>query len=239
MKIRWSIAKANVDPNYISVLIPMQNTINEAVTALETKLQGFGFDAGIHQEEIDEEIARLKDQLWIVKNYTTYLANEAALIVVNDAIDVVKNELTAAKAEVAELVSPEVVAEFTGKLDAVSFDGVENSRDTHYANHDLNDETVKSQIINVDLKAISDEIAQIVEDAKAADKAAQEVPGDVNGDKALDALDFEIIEEFVVNGASEDEAEDIKAMREQSDLNNDGKVDTRDLNEFLKLYRNK
>ncbi len=239
LKIRWSIAKANVDPNYISVLIPMLNTINEDVTALETKLQGYGFDAGKHQEEIDKEIARLNDQLWIVENYTTYLANEAALIVVNDAIDAVKNELTAAKADVAELVSPEVVAEFTGKLDAVSFDAVENSRDTHYANHDLNDETVKSQIISVDLAAISAEIAQIVEDAKAADKAAQEVPGDVNGDKALDALDFEIIEEFVVNGASEDETEDIKAMREQSDLNNDGKVDTRDLNEFLKLYRNK
>ena len=238
MKIEWSIAKANVDPNYTSVLIPMLNTINEDVTALETKLQGYGFDAGIHQEEIDEEIARLKDQLWIVKNYTTYLANEAALIVVNDAIAVVEGELSAAKDEVAELVSPEVVAEFTGKLDAVSFDAVENSRDTHYANHDLNDETVKSQIISVDLAAISAEIAQIVEDAKAADKAAQEVPGDVNGDKALDALDFEIIEEFVVNGASEDEAEDIKAMREQSDLNNDGKVDTRDLNEFLKLYSN-
>ena len=217
----------------------MLNTINEDVTALETKLQGYGFDAGKHQEEIDEEIARLNDQLWIVENYTTYLANEASLIVVNDAIDVVKNELTAAKAEVAALVSPEVVAEFTGKLDAVSFDAVKNSRDSHYANHDLNEETVKNQIINVDLKAISDAIAQIVEDAKAADKAAQEVPGDVNGDKALDALDFEIIEEFVVNGASEDEAEDIKAMREQSDLNNDGKVDTRDLNEFLKLYRNK
>ena len=217
----------------------MLNTINEDVTALETKLQGYGFDAGNHQKEIDEEIARLKDQLWIVKNYTTYLANEAALIVVNDAIDVVKNELTAAKADVAELVSPEVVQAYTDKLDAVSFDAVENSRDTHYANHDLNDETVKSQIIDVDLKAISAAIAQIVEDAKAADKAAQEVPGDVNGDKALDALDFEIIEEFVVNGASEDEAEDIKAMREQSDLNNDGKVDTRDLNEFLKLYRNK
>ena len=180
----------------------MLNTINEDVTALETKLQGYGFDAGKHQEEIDEEIARLKDQLWIVENYTTYLANEAALIVVNDAIAVVEGELSAAKDEVAELVSPEVVAEFTGKLDAVSFDEVENSRDTHYANHDLNDETVKSQIINVDLKAISDAIAQIVEDAKAADKAAQEVPGDVNGDKALDALDFEIIEEFVVNGAS-------------------------------------
>ena len=239
LKIEWSIAKANVDPNYTSVLIPMLNTINEDVKALETKLQGYGFDAGIHQEEIDEEIARLKDQLWIVKNYTTYLANEAALIVVNDAIKAVEDELTAAKAEVAELVSPEVVAEFTGKLDAVSFDAVKNSRDSHYANHDLNEETVKNQIINVDLKAISDAIAQIVEDAKAADKAAQEVPGDVNGDKALDALDFEIIEEFVVNGASEDEAEDIKAMREQSDLNNDGKVDTRDLNEFLKLYRNK
>lgn len=239
LKIEWSIAKANVDPNYTSVLIPMLNTINEDVKALETKLQGYGFDAGIHQEEIDEEIARLKDQLWIVKNYTTYLANEAALIVVNDAIKAVEDELTAAKAEVAELVSPEVVAEFTGKLDAVSFDAVKNSRDSHYANHDLNEETVKNQIINVDLKAISDAIAQIVEDAKAADKAAQEVPGDVNGDKALDALDFEIIEEFVVNGASEDETEDIKAMREQSDLNNDGKVDTRDLNEFLKLYRNK
>lgn len=239
LKIEWSIAKANVDPNYTSVLIPMLNTINEDVKALETKLQGYGFDAGIHQEEIDEEIARLKDQLWIVKNYTTYLANEAALIVVNDAIKAVEDELTAAKAEVAELVSPEVVAEFTGKLDAVSFDAVKNSRDSHYANHDLNEETVKNQIINVDLKAISAAIAQIVEDAKAADKAAQEVPGDVNGDKALDALDFEIIEEFVVNGASEDEAEDIKAMREQSDLNNDGKVDTRDLNEFLKLYRNK
>ena len=239
LKIEWSIAKANVDPNYISVLIPMLNTINEDVTNLETKLQGYGFDAGIHQEEIDEEIARLKDQLWIVKNYTTYLANEAALIVVNDAIKAVEDELTAAKAEVAELVSPEVVAEFTGKLDAVSFDAVKNSRDSHYANHDLNEETVKNQIINVDLKAISAAIAQIVEDAKAADKAAQEVPGDVNGDKALDALDFEIIEEFVVNGASEDEAEDIKAMREQSDLNNDGKVDTRDLNEFFKLYRNK
>ena len=146
----------------------MLNTINEDVTNLETKLQGYGFDAGKNQEEIDEEIARLNDQLWIVENYTTYLANEAALIVVNDAIDVVKNELTAAKAEVAELVSPEVVAEFTGKLDAVSFDDVKNSRDTHYANHDLNDETVKSQIINVDLKAISDAIAQIVEDAESA-----------------------------------------------------------------------
>ena len=202
MKIEWSIAKANVDPNNTSVLIPMLNTINEDVTKLEGDLKSYGFEAGKHQEEIDEEIARLKDQLWIVKNYTTYLANEAALIVVNDAIDAVKDELTAAKAEVAELVSPEVVAEFTGKLDAVSFDEVENSRDTHYANHDLNDETVKSQIIDVDLKAISAAIAQIVEDAKAADKAAQEVPGDVNGDKALDALDFEIIEEFVVNGAS-------------------------------------
>ena len=238
MKIEWSIAKANVDPNYISVLIPMLNTINEDVTNLETKLQGYGFDAGKHQEEIDEEIARLNDQLWIVKNYTTYLANEAALIVVNDAIAVVEGELTAAKAEVAELVSPEVVEEYTGKLDAVSIDDVENSRDTHYANHDLNDETVKSQIINVDLKAISDAIAKIVEDAKAADKAAQEVPGDVNGDKALDAADLEIIETFVLNDASEDEAENIKAMREKSDLNNDGKVDTRDLNEFLKLYSN-
>ena len=217
----------------------MLNTINEDVTKLETKLQGYGFEAGKHQEEIDEETARLKDQLWIVENYTTYLANEAALIVVNDAIDAVKNELTAAKAEVAELVSPEVVEEYTGKLDAVSFDDVKNSRDTHYANHDLNDETVKSQIISVDLAAISAEIAQIVEDAKAADKAAQEVPGDVNGDKALDAFDYEIIEECVLTGASEDEADDIKDMRAKSDLNSDGKVDTRDLNEFLKLYRNK
>ena len=134
---------------------------------------------------------------------------------VNDAIDVVKNELTAAKADVAELVSPEVVQAYTDKLDAVSFDAVENSRDTHYANHDLNDETVKSQIIDVDLKAISAAIAQIVEDAKAADKAAQEVPGDVNGDKALDAADLEIIEEFVVNGASGDEAEDNKFVGEE------------------------
>ena len=239
LKIRWSVAKANVDPNYTSVLIPMLNTINEDVTKLEGKLQSYGFAAMNHETEINDEVARLNDELWKVENYTKYLANEAALKVVNDAIDAVKNELTAAKAEVAELVSFEVVEEYTGKLDAVSFDAVENSRDTHYANHDLNDETVKSQIIDVDLKAISAAIAQIVEDAKAADKAAQEVPGDVNGDKALDALDFEIIEEFVVNGASEDEAEDIKAMREQSDLNNDGKVDTRDLNEFLKLYRNK
>ena len=240
LKIEWSVAKANVDPAYTSVLIPMLNTINEDIQALEGNLQRYGFAAKEHETEINDEVTRLHEvELWKVKNYTLYLANEAALKVVNDAIDVVKNELTAAKAEVAELVSPEVVAEFTGKLDAVSFDAVENSRDTHYANHDLNEETVKNQIINVDLKAISAAIAQIVEDAKAADKAAQEVPGDVNGDKALDALDFEIIEEFVVNGASEDEAEDIKAMREQSDLNNDGKVDTRDLNEFLKLYRNK
>ena len=49
---------------------------------------------------------------------------------------------------------------------------------------------------------------------------------------------MEIIEAFVLNDASEDEAENIKAMREKSDLNNDGKVDTRDLNEFLKLYSN-
>ena len=218
----------------------MLNTINEDIQALETKLQGYGFAAKDHESEINDEVTRLHEvELWKVQNYTTYLANEAALKVVNDAIDVVKNELTAAKAEVAALVSPEVVQAYTGKLDAVSFDAVENSRDTHYANHDLNDETVKSQIINVDLKAISDAIAQIVEDAKAADKAAQEVPGDVNGDKALDAFDYEIIEEFVLTGASEDEADDIKDMRAKSDLNNDGKVDTRDLNEFFKLYRNK
>lgn len=239
LKIRWSVAKANVDPNYISVLIPMLNTINEDVTKLEGKLQSYGFAAMNHETEINDEVARLNDELWKVENYTKYLANEAALIVVNDAIKAVEDELTAAKAEVAELVSPEVVAEFTGKLDAVSFDAVENSRDSHYANHDLNDETVKSQIIDVDLKAISAAIAQIVEDAKAADKAAQEVPGDVNGDKALDAFDYEIIEEFVLTGASEDEADDIKDMRAKSDLNNDGKVDTRDLNEFFKLYRNK
>lgn len=239
LKIRWSVAKANVDPEYTAVLVAKLNTINEDVNALETKLQGYGFDASKHQSEIDDEVARLKNELWIVENYKIYLANEAALIVVNEAIDDVKAELTAAKAEVAQLVSPEVVNEYTGKLDAVSFAGVENSRDSHYASHDLNDETVKSQIVNVDLKAISDEIAQIVEDAKAADKAAQEVPGDVNGDKALDAFDYEIIEEFVLTGASEDEADDIKDMRAKSDLNNDGKVDTRDLNEFFKLYRNK
>ena len=181
----------------------MLNTINEDIQALEAKLQGYGFAAKEHETEINDEVTRLHEvELWKVQNYTTYLANEAALKVVNDAIAVVEGELSAAKAEVAELVSPEVVAEFTGKLDAVSFDAVKNSRDSHYANHDLNEETVKNQIINVDLKAISDAIAQIVEDAKAADKAAQEVPGDVNGDKALDAADLEIIEEFVVNGAS-------------------------------------
>ena len=243
LQIDWVVAKATVqedaDKTYYAERIAKLNTINEDIVKLETKLQGYGFDAGKHQTEIEDELARLKNELWIALNYKTYLANEAALIVVNEAIDNVKAELTAAKAEVAQLVSPDVVDEYTGKLDAVSFAEVESSRDSHYASHDLNDETVKSQIINVDLKAISDAIAQIVEDAKAADKAAQEVPGDVNGDKALDALDFEIIEEFVVNGVSEDEAEDIKAMREQSDLNDDGKVDTRDLNEFLKLYRNK
>lgn len=169
LKIEWSVAKANVDSAYTSVLIPMLNTINEDTQALEAKLQGYGFAAKEHETEINDEVTRLHEvELWKVQNYTTYLANEAALIVVNDAIKAVKDELTAAKAEVAELVSPEVVAEFTGKLDAVSFDDVENSRDTHYASHDLNDETVKSQIINVDLKAISDAIAQIVEDAESA-----------------------------------------------------------------------
>ena len=239
LKIRWSVAKANIDPNYTDVLIAKLNTINENVAALETTLQGYGFNAYAHEEEISEEVEKFNNELWVVENYKTYLANESALIVVNDAINTVKGELQDAKDEVAGLLTPEVVQEYTAKLDAVSFSDVENSRDSHYTSHDLNDATVQNQIINVDLAAISTEIAQIVEDAKAADVAAQVVPGDVNGDKVLDALDFEIIEEFVVNGASEDEAEDIKAMREQSDLNNDGKVDTRDLNEFLKLYRNK
>lgn len=239
LKIRWSVAKANIDPNYTDVLIAKLNTINENVAALETTLQGYGFNAYAHEEEISEEVEKFNNELWVVENYKTYLANESALIVVNDAINTVKGELQDAKDEVAGLLTPEVVQEYTAKLDAVSFSDVENSRDSHYTSHDLNDATVQNQIINVDLAAISAEIAQIVEDAKAADVAAQVVPGDVNGDKALDAFDYEIIEEFVLTGASEDEADDIKDMRAKSDLNNDGKVDTRDLNEFFKLYRNK
>lgn len=241
LKSEWSVAKANVDPDpeYAPKIEALLSTISESITTLETDIQGYGLAAQDHVDDVNAKIAELKEQLWKAANYKTSIANDNALKAINEAIDAVKEELTAAKAEVAELVSPEVVEEYTGKLDAVSFVAVENSRDAHYASHDLDDETVKSQIIDVDLKAISAAIAKIVEDAKAADKAAQEVPGDVNGDKALDAFDYEIIEEFVLTGASEDEADDIKDMRAKSDLNNDGKVDTRDLNEFFKLYRNK
>lgn len=239
LKSEWSVAKANVDSDNADDIEELLSTISVSITTLEKAIQDWGLGAQDHVDDVNAEIAKIKGQLWKAINYKKSIANDIALKAINEAIDKVKDELTAAKDEVAELVSHEVVEEYNGKLDAVSFVAVEDSRDAHYASHDLDDETVKSRIIDVDLKVISDAIAQIVEDAKAADKAAQEVPGDVNGDKALDALDFEIIEEFVVNGASEDETEDIKAMREQSDLNNDGKVDTRDLNEFLKLYRNK
>ena len=239
LKIEWSVAKANVDPAYTSVLIPMLNTINEDITALENKLKGYGFAAKEHETEINNEVTRLHEvELWKVQHYTTYLANEAALTEITAAIDAVKiGEINAAKEEVQKLVTQEVVSEYVGKLVAIDFTQIENSRDTHYANHDLNDETVKNQILNVDLKAISDLIANIVKDAQAADKAAQEVPGDVDGDKLVNAADYEAIEFFAVSGDGAELTDEQKAIREKADLNGDGKVNLSDLSEFVKLYK--
>ena len=239
LKIEWSVAKANVDPAYTSVLIPMLNTINEDIQALETQLQGYGFAAKDHETEINDEVARLHEvELWKVKNYTTHLANEAALKAINEAIKAVQiGEINAAKDEIRKLVTQEVVIEYVGKLEAIDFTQIENSRDTHYANHDLNDETVKNQILNVDLKAISDLIANIVKDAQAADKAAQEVPGDVNGDKSVDAADYELIDIFVGAGNDNDLNDEQKTWYKNSDLNNDGKVNGTDLSVFLNLYK--
>ena len=61
LKIEWSVAKANVDPAYTSVLIPMLNTINEDIQALETNLQSYGFAAKDHETEINDEVTRLHE----------------------------------------------------------------------------------------------------------------------------------------------------------------------------------
>ena len=239
LKIRWSVAKANVDPNYTSVLIPMLNTINEDVTKLEGKLQSYGFAAMNHETEINDEVARLNDELWKVENYTKYLANEAALVEIKDAIKTVKiDEINAAKAEVQKLVTEEVKTDYIQKLEAIDFTPIETVCANHYNNHDLDDNTVKAEIKG-DLAKISAQIKQYVEDAKAADKAAQEVPGDVNGDKSVDAADYEAIEYFAVAGDDAELTDEEKALRAKADLNGDGTVDIFDLGEFVKLYHSK
>ena len=239
LKIRWSVAKANVDPNYTSVLIPMLNTINEDVTKLEGKLQSYGFAAMNHETEINDEVARLNDELWKVENYTKYLANEAALVEIKDAIKTVKiDEINAAKAEVQKLVTEEVKTDYIQKLEAIDFTPIETVCVNHYNNHDLDDNTVKAEIKG-DLAKISAQIKQYVEDAKAADKAAQEVPGDVNGDKSVDAADYEAIEYFAVAGDDAELTDEEKALRAKADLNGDGTVDIFDLGEFVKLYHGK
>lgn len=239
LKIRWSVAKANVDPNYTSVLIPMLNTINEDVTKLEGKLQSYGFAAMNHETEINDEVARLNDELWKVENYTKYLANEAALVEIKDAIKTVKiDEINAAKAEVQKLVTEEVKTDYIQKLEAIDFTPIETVCANHYNNHDLDDNTVKAEIKG-DLAKISAQIKQYVEDAKAADKAAQEVPGDVNGDKSVDAADYEAIEYFAVAGDDAELTDEEKALRAKADLNGDGTVDIFDLGEFVKLYHKK
>ena len=239
LKIDWSVAKANVDPNYTSVLIPMLNTINEDVTKLEGKLQSYGFAAMNHETEINDEVNRLTDELWKVKNYTKYLANEAALVEIKDAIKTVKiDEINAAKAEVQKLVTEEVKTDYIQKLEAIDFTPIETVCANHYNNHVLDDNTVKAEIKG-DLAKISAQIKQLVEDAKAADKAAQEVPGDVNGDKSVDAADYEAIEYFAVAGDDAELTDEEKALRAKADLNGDGTVDIFDLGEFVKLYHKK
>lgn len=239
LKIEWSVAKANVDPNHTSVLIPMLNTINEDVTKLEGKLQSYGFDAMNHETEINDEVNRLKDELWKVNNYTKYLANNAAKEEITAAIQAVKiGEINAAKAEVQKLVTEEVKTDYIQKLEAIDFTQIETACATHYNNHDLDDNTVKDEIKG-DLAAISAQIAQLVADAKAADKAAQEVPGDVNGDKSVDAADYEAIEYFAVAGDDAELTDEEKALRAKADLNGDGTVNLSDLSEFVKLYQSK
>ena len=242
LKIDWSVAKANVDPKYTEVLIPMLNTINEDVTKLEGKLQSYGFDAMNYETDINKEVKRLKDELWKVENYTKYLANEAVLTEIKAAIQAVKiDEINTAKAEVQKLVTEEVKTDYIQKLEDIANEGfteIENACAKHYNSHDLDDKTVQAQLKG-DLATISAQIKKLVEDAKAADKAAQEVPGDVNGDKSVDAADYEAIEYFAVAGDDAELTDEEKALRAKADLNGDGTVNLSDLSEFVKLYQSK
>ena len=148
------------------------------------------------------------------------------------------DEINAAKAEVQKLVTEEVKTDYIQKLEAIDFTPIETVCANHYNNHDLDDNTVKAEIKG-DLAKISAQIKQYVEDAKAADKAAQEVPGDVNGDKSVDAADYEAIEYFAVAGDDAELTDEEKALRAKADLNGDGTVDIFDLGEFVKLYHSK
>ena len=234
LKIRWSVAKANVEQRTDVDLVEMLNGINAEIVTLKADLDKAAFDAKDQKKQIEQRVAAINDELWKVENYDVFLANEAALETINNAIKDVQDEVTAAKAEVAKLTTEEVVNDYTAQLDAISLTAVESARDSYYKNHTLNENV---NALQSSLTAISQNIASIVADAQAADKAAQEVPGDVNGDKVLDAADAEIIETFAVLGEQEEETDELKALRAKSDLNGDGKVNTSDLNEFFKLYK--
>lgn len=238
LKIYWSVSKANVKTGFEGVnLNDTLIAINNEIVALEKQLKKAAFGAMEKKEEIFASIEAIKEELWKVDNFAIYLANEAALEEINKAIDAVKiGEINAAKEEVQKLVTEEVVNQYIVKIEAIDFTSIESSRDKLYAAHKLN-ETSAKEGLQASLAAISAQIKQLVEDAKAADKAAQEVPGDVNGDKSLDAADYEAIEYFTVAGDDAELTDEEKALRENADLNGDGKVNLSDLSEFLKLYK--
>lgn len=199
LRVRWTVAKAGVsasDEALNAVLTNAENAIKAVETQLgKDKLAAFGKKESYY----DVEFAKIEKMLWNAEDPEAYNANETAHTTATEELAKVKAELTAALETVAGLTTPEVVTEYTKQLNGVSFTDVEKAIETAY-----DERKAEAELDNIkdDLKAISTNIANIVEAAKAADEAAQVTPGDLNGDKVVDAKDFTIIMDNVANGTS-------------------------------------
>lgn len=235
-KVNWTVLKANVQPREDVDIDAMFTAINKDISDLETKLSKAGLDA--KEEDFQESLDKIAYDLKMVGDYEGYLAEVAALSTLNTRIaavdNLVKND---AKKDLSEtIVTEDILNDYVNKIEALQDNVayVQKTVDNYYKDFKLRKNV---DAVEAMLKAIEDEVARLVADAKAADKAAQEVPGDVNGDKSVDAADYEAIEFFAVAGDDAELTDEEKALREKADLNGDGKVNLSDLSEFVKLYK--
>lgn len=235
-KVEWTVLKANVEPREDVDIDAMFSAINKDISDLEKALSEAGLDA--KKENFQASLNKIAYDLNKVGDYDGYLAEVAALSTLNTRIaavdNLVKND---AKKDLSEtIVTEDILNDYVNKIEALQDNvaNVQKTVDNYYKDFKLRKNV---DAVEAMLKAIEDEVARLVADAKAADKAAQEVPGDVNDDKSVDAADYEAIEFFAVAGDDAELTDEEKALREKADLNGDGKVNLSDLSEFVKLYK--